>query len=64
MSEINISVEEGVILKKDDCSHEEEEEDGYLIKVSESMPTLMECYDFVNVPSCCAISSFCGDYKE
>lgn len=33
----------------------------YLIKVSEDMPTLQECYDFVSVDSSCgAVSTFAG----
>eukprot|EP00560_Eucampia_antarctica_P005040 CAMPEP_0197836696 /NCGR_PEP_ID=MMETSP1437-20131217/29747_1 /TAXON_ID=49252 ORGANISM="Eucampia antarctica, Strain CCMP1452" /NCGR_SAMPLE_ID=MMETSP1437 /ASSEMBLY_ACC=CAM_ASM_001096 /LENGTH=166 /DNA_ID=CAMNT_0043443075 /DNA_START=13 /DNA_END=513 /DNA_ORIENTATION=- len=36
------------------------EDDRFLIKVSECMPTLSECNDFVNLPSCGAISSFLG----
>jgi molybdopterin synthase catalytic subunit len=32
----------------------------YLIKVSESMPSLEECVSFVTDPSCGAISTFSG----
>lgn len=39
---------------------EDKPEKKYLIKVSESMPSLEECVSFVTDPSCGAISTFSG----
>uniref|UniRef100_A0A7S2KH14 Molybdopterin synthase catalytic subunit n=1 Tax=Leptocylindrus danicus TaxID=163516 RepID=A0A7S2KH14_9STRA len=36
----------------------------FLIKVSEDMPTLDECYKFCNDPSCGAISTFIGTTRD
>jgi molybdopterin synthase catalytic subunit len=39
---------------------QQEPSNRYMIKVSEKLPTLEECSDFVTDPSCGAISSFVG----
>mmetsp|Transcript_16791 Transcript_16791/g.22983 ORF Transcript_16791/g.22983 Transcript_16791/m.22983 type:complete len:172 (-) Transcript_16791:301-816(-) len=39
-------------------------DDKYLIKVSESPPSLEECSTFVSHPSCGAISTFCGITRD
>ena len=36
----------------------------YLIKVSEDIPSLQECTDFVNDPGCGAITSFVGTTRD
>ena len=36
----------------------------YFIKVSEQLPSLQECSDFVNDPSCGAISTFVGTTRD
>jgi molybdopterin synthase catalytic subunit len=36
----------------------------FFIRVSEDMPSLQECYDFVNHPSCGAISTFVGTTRD
>ncbi len=41
-----------------------ERNDRFLIKVSDSIPSLSECNDFVNLPSCGAISSFIGITRD
>mmetsp|Transcript_21422 Transcript_21422/g.33014 ORF Transcript_21422/g.33014 Transcript_21422/m.33014 type:complete len:181 (-) Transcript_21422:30-572(-) len=45
-------------------SSAENEEQRYLIKVSEELPTLEECHAFVNHPACGAISSFVGITRD
>ncbi len=37
-----------------------EKSDKFLIKVSESMPSLEECVSFVTEPNCGAVSTFSG----
>lgn len=39
-------------------------DDRFLIKVSECMPSLSECTQFVSLPSCGAISSFIGITRD
>lgn len=36
----------------------------YFIQVSENLPTLQECYDFVNNPGCGAVSTFVGTTRD
>jgi molybdopterin synthase catalytic subunit len=36
----------------------------YFVQVSETLPTLQECYDFVNDPGCGAISTFVGTTRD
>jgi molybdopterin synthase catalytic subunit len=36
----------------------------YFIQVSENLPTLQECYDFVNDPGCGAVSTFVGTTRD
>jgi len=36
----------------------------FFIQVSETLPSLEECYDFVNDPSCGAISTFVGTTRD
>ena len=36
----------------------------YFIQVSKTMPTLQECYDFVNDPACGAVSTFIGTTRD
>jgi molybdopterin synthase catalytic subunit len=36
----------------------------YFIQVSEDLPTLQECYDFVNDPGCGAVSTFVGTTRD
>ena len=36
----------------------------YLIKVSEDIPSLQECTDFVSDPSCGAIATFIGTTRD
>ncbi len=38
--------------------------ENYLIKVSESIPTLEECVSFVTDPSCGAVSTFTGITRD
>ena len=45
-------------------SSSDESTDRFLIKVSEDLPTLEECHNFVNLPSCGAISSFAGITRD
>ena len=43
--------------QKNDCEK-------FFIKVSEDLPSLQECCDFVNDPSCGAISTFIGTTRD
>ena len=36
----------------------------YFIQVSDTIPTLQECYDFVNDPGCGAVSTFVGTTRD
>mmetsp|Transcript_9065 Transcript_9065/g.21605 ORF Transcript_9065/g.21605 Transcript_9065/m.21605 type:complete len:179 (-) Transcript_9065:419-955(-) len=38
--------------------------DNYFIRVSEDLPTLDECYQFVNDPSCGAVATFTGTTRD
>ena len=43
---------------------EDQLDDRVMIKISEDLPTLQDCCDFVNDPSCGAISSFVGITRD
>uniref|UniRef100_A0A6V2DEJ3 Molybdopterin synthase catalytic subunit n=1 Tax=Ditylum brightwellii TaxID=49249 RepID=A0A6V2DEJ3_9STRA len=50
--------------KQDNAEISNEKSDRYLIKVSESPPSLEECSNFVNHPACGAISTFVGITRD
>lgn len=39
-------------------------ETAYFIQVSDKLPSLQECYDFVNDPACGAVSTFVGTTRD
>jgi molybdopterin synthase catalytic subunit len=48
----------------DDDDNDDDNDNRFFIRVSEDMPSLQECYEFVNHPSCGAISTFVGTTRE
>uniref|UniRef100_A0A7S2XKS3 Molybdopterin synthase catalytic subunit n=1 Tax=Attheya septentrionalis TaxID=420275 RepID=A0A7S2XKS3_9STRA len=49
---------------RDDDAKTAKVDDRYLIEVSENMPSLGQCYEFVEDPCCGAISSFVGVTRD
>lgn len=39
-------------------------ENRFLISISETLPSLQECYEFVSDPGCGAVSTFCGITRD
>ena len=42
----------------------DDDESRFFIRVSENLPTLQECYNFVNNPGCGAVSTFVGTTRD
>jgi molybdopterin synthase catalytic subunit len=51
-------------MSQSPTSNEENGDDIYLIRVSEDLPTLDDCYKFVSDPSCGAVATFTGTTRD